>query len=187
MKTRYVKEFMIPISEYASVHEDANIAEAIQAIESENKSYGEGPYRHHSLVVINDKQHVVGRLSQVDIMQALEPRYRNLDDAHWVSQSELSKETLITLRESFQLWEEPLEVMCKKLGNLKVKDYMQEPTEGEFVSKNDTCNIACHRIVMGRHHSLLVTRDKEIIGILRSTDLFNNFYDLMASCNYLES
>jgi len=187
MKTLQVKELMIPISEYASVHEDANITEAMQAIESKNKSYGESPYRHHSLVVINDNNHVVGRLSQVDIMRAMEPRYGKLEDAHWVSQSELSRDMLATLREGFKLWEEPWEVMCKGLGNMKVKDYMQEPTEGEFVSENDTCNIACHRIVMGRHHSLLVTRDKEIIGILRSTDLFNNLYDLMVNSNCLES
>ena len=186
MKTWLVKELMIPISEYASIHEDANITEAMQAIESKNKSYGESPYRHHSLVVINDNKHVVGHLSQVDIMRAMEPRYGKLEDAHWVSRSELSRDMLATLREGFKLWEEPWEVMCKGLGNRKVKDYMQEPTEGELVSENDKCNIACHRIVMGRHHSLLVTRDKEIIGILRSTDLFNNLYDLMVNSNCLE-
>ena len=186
MKTWQVKELMLPISEYASVHVDANITEAIQAIESDNKSYGEGPYRHHSIVVINDDKHVVGRLSQVDIMRALEPRYCNIDDAHWVSQSELSREMLKNLRESFKLWEKPVEVMCKELGNIKVRDHMQEPSEGEFVSEDDTCNIACHRIVMGRHHSLLVTRDKEIIGILRSTDLFNSLYDLMVNSKCLE-
>jgi hypothetical protein len=59
---------------------------------------------------------------------------------------------------------------------------MQEPTEGEFVTEDHTLNIAAHRIVMGRHHSLLVTRDQEIVGILRSTDLFNALYDMMAVC-----
>jgi hypothetical protein len=39
-----------------------------------------------------------------------------------------------------------------------------------------------HRIVMGRHHSLLVTRNKEIVGILRSTDLFNILYDMLDEC-----
>ena len=187
MKSRQVKEIMVPISDYATIHESASMAEAIQSIESESKRYGDSPYRHHSLVVIDENNHVVGRLSQVDIMRAMEPRYCKMGNEHWVSRSVLSKEVLVTLRESFKLWEQPLETMCRELSNLKVKDFVQEPTEGEFVKEDDTFNIACHRIIMGRHHSLLVTRNKEIVGILRSTDLFNNLYDLMVEGNYLDT
>jgi len=184
MKTRQVKELMVPISEYATIHESAYMAEAIQALESEKRRYKEGPYRHQSLVVIDDNRHVVGRLSQVDIMRAMEPRYGELgmEDERWMSRSFLSKKVLATLRESYHLWERPLEELCKSLLSEKVKDYMQKPTEGEIVSETDTFNIACHRIIMGRHHSLLVTQDNVIVGILRSTDLFNSLYDMMATC-----
>jgi len=185
MKTRQVKELMVPISDYASIHQDASMAEAFRAIESEKKRYGESPYRHQSIVVIDDNRHVVGRLSQVDIMRALEPRYSKLGDARWIGRSVLSKEVLTTLRESFQLWEQPLEAMCRTMGDAKVKEFMQEPTEGEFVSETDTFNVAIHRIVMGRHHSLLVTQGREIVGILRSTDLFNALYDMMAAAECL--
>lgn len=187
MKTRQVKEIMVPISDYVTIHEDAGMVEAIQSIESQSKRYGDSPYRHHSLVVINDKKNVVGRLSQVDIMRAMEPRYCKLGNEHWLSRSVLSKDVLVTLRESFKLWEQPLESLCRELSGVKVKDFMQKPSEGEFVEEDDTFNIACHRIIMGRHHSLLVTRNKEIVGILRSTDLFNNLYDMMVECNYLDS
>ena len=185
MITRQIKEIMLPISDYVTIHEDASMAEAIQSLESENKRYGDSPYRHQSLVVTNREKHVVGRLSQVDIMRAMEPRYCKLGNEHWLSRSVLSKEVLVTLRESFKLWEQPLETLCSELSHLKVKDFMQVPTEGEFVDENDTFNIACHRIVMGRHHSLLVTKNKEIVGILRSTDLFNDLYDVMVECDYL--
>mgnify|MGYP000606228497 CR=1 FL=1 len=163
MKTRQVKELMVPIADYATIHKDATMAEAIKAIQSEKRRYKEGPYRHQSLVVIDENRHVVGRLSQVDIMRAMEPRYRQIGvkDDRWISRSVLSKKVLATLRESFELWEQPLEELCKAVSNGKVKDYMQEPTEGEFVSEDDTFNIACHRIVMGRHHSLLVNHGKE--------------------------
>lgn len=183
MKTRQVKELMVPISDYATIHESATMADAVTALENENKRYGDRPYRHQSLVVIDDNRHVVGRLSQVDMMRALEPRYKELGSAKWIGRSVLSKKVLQTLREEFQLWEQPLEVMCKAMGGYKVREFMQAPTEGEFVSETDTLNIASHRVVMGSHHSLLVTRDKEIVGILRSTDLFNALYDMMAECH----
>ena len=38
------------------------------------------------------------------------------------------------------------------------------------------------QLVTGRHISLLVTRDKEIIGILRMTDVFAAVYHTMKEC-----
>lgn len=185
MKTKHVKDLMVPISDYATVNEDASMAEAIRALENDKRRYGEAPYRHQSLVVIDSNQHVVGRLSQVDMMHALEPGYKAVGESSWVGLSRLSKKMLAAMREEFQLWEQPLEAMCQVVCNAKVKDYMQAPTEGEFVSETDTLNIAAHRIVMGRHHSLLVTRERVIIGILRSTDVFNALYDMLETCECL--
>lgn len=182
MKTRQVRDLMIPIADYATIHAEATIGEAILALENENKRHGNKPYRHRSLVVIDASRHAVGRLSQIDIMHALEPRYSELGDPRWIGQSVFSRSALVTLRETFQLWEQPLEDMCRTMGDVRVRDFMQIPTEGEFVEDTDTMNVAAHRIVMGRHHSLLVTRDKEIVGILRSTDLFNTFYEMLAAC-----
>ena len=91
------------------------------------------------------------------------------------------------MRESFNLWERSLQDMRHSVDNANVRDYMQKPTEGEFVSEKDTCNVAAHRIVMGRHHSLLVTRGKVIVGVLRSTDIFNCLYDdLIQDINVLD-
>ena len=182
MKSKLVNSLMVPISDYATIHEDANMQEAMQAFENGNKRYGKAPYRHQSLVVLDSGRQVIGRLSQVDMMRALEPRYRELGESRWIARSPLSKKVLTTLHEQFQLWEQPLEVMCRAMEKAKVKDYMQEPTEGEFVSPDDPLTIAAHRIVMGHHHSLLVTRGREILGILRSTDLFNALYDMMTEC-----
>ncbi|MGD9249588.1 MAG: CBS domain-containing protein [Desulfobacterales bacterium] len=185
MKNRQVRELMVPIADYATIHAEATIGEAILALENENRSHGDKPYRHHSLVVIDADRHVVGRLSQIDIMHALEPRYSELGDARWIGQSVFSRSALVALREKFQLWEQPFEDMCRIMGDVHVRDFMQIPTEGEFVDETDTLNVAIHRIVMGRHHSLLVTRGKEIVGILRSTDLFNTFYEMLAACKAL--
>ena len=179
MQSRQVKDMMITIDDYATVHEDATIAEAIKALENANRRHGDKPYRHQSLVVIDANRHVVGRLSQVDIMHAMEPRYTELGDARWIGRSPLSKQVLITLREKFGLWERSMEEIRRGVKDAKVRDFMQIPTEGEFVEEDDPMSVAMHRIVMGRHHSLLVTRGREIVGVLRSTDLFNTLYDMM--------
>jgi len=177
MKTQTIKELMVPLSDYATVSKDATLKEALRALESEKRQYEDGPYRHRSLLVIDDDRHAVGRVSQIDIMRALEPGYNEVGEAAWIARSRLSKRMLATIREQFQLWDKPVESMCKTMDRVRVADIMQVPSEGEFVHEEDTMNIAMHRIVMGSHHSLLVTRGSEIVGIVRSTDMFNALYD----------
>lgn len=183
MKTRIVKELMVPVNDYATVSKDATLKEALKALENENRRHGDSPYRHRSLVVVDERRYAVGRVSQVDIMRALEPGYAKVGDARWIDRSRLSREMLITIREQFNLWEQPVEKMQKTAESVKVAEIMQAPSEGEFVDEADTLNIAMHRIVMGHHHSLLVTREREIVGILRSTDVFNALYDLIVSAD----
>jgi CBS-domain-containing membrane protein len=168
---------MVPVSEYSTVSKNATLTEALKALEDENMHYGDRPYRHASLVVVNKHGHVVGRVSQIDIMRALEPGYREVGDTRWMERSGLTQRMLVTIREQFNLWEQPVEEMRKTMEGIKVFEIMQVPSEGEFVDEADTLNIAMHRIVMGRHHSLLVTKKRKIVGILRSTDVFNALYD----------
>lgn len=179
MKDKSFKDLMVPVAEYATVSKEATLAEALKALENENMSYEGGPYRHRSLVVTDEENHVVGRVSQIDIMRALEPGYREVGDVNWISRSQLSSRVLVTIREQFQLWKRSVASMKKTLAKLKVADIMQEPSEGEFVEVDDAMSVAMHRIVMGNHHSLLVTRDRVIVGILRSTDVFNALYDMI--------
>ncbi len=179
MKTKTVKEIMVPISDYATVSEGATLKDAIRGLENEHKAFGDRPYRHRSLVVIDDARRAVGRVSQIDIMRALEPRYAEIGDAFWVARSRLTVRMLRMIREEFQLWDQPVETLCRNTEQRRVADIMQVPTEGEFVDEDDTMNIAMHRIVMGSHHSLLVTRGQVIVGIVRSTDLFNALYDMI--------
>ena len=179
MKTRIVGELMVPVSDYATVSKDATLKEALKALENENLRHGDSPYRHRSLIVVNERRHAVGRVSQIDIMRALEPGYSQVGDARWIDRSRLSRRMLVAIREQFNLWEQPVESMRKTIESVTVSEIMQVPSEGEFVEETDTLNIAMHRIVMGHHHSLLVTKEREIVGILRSTDAFNALYDMI--------
>ena len=59
---------------------------------------------------------------------------------------------------------------------------MQTPTEGEIIDQEASLETAVMQLVTGRHISLLVTRDKEIIGILRMTDAFAAVFHTMKEC-----
>ena len=84
--------------------------------------------------------------------------------------------------ESYSLWEEPLDDICRKGAKVKVRDVMYTPSEGEYVKEDATLAEAIHQLVIGRHQSLLVTRNKDIVGILRLTDVFIEVCDRMKAC-----
>ena len=126
-----------------------------------------------------DNNHFVGKLSQHDLIAALEPNYKemksSMNHGHPCIASGLSDGFAKSTLEQYHLWEKALENLCEKAIHLKVKDIMYTPEMGEFVNASTTLDEAIHRLIVGRHHSLLVTSDhdaQEIVGVLRIVDVF---------------
>lgn len=88
------------------------------------------------------------------------------------SLSGLSPLLIKSMMESSRLWQDDLGSLCKRVAGKRVKDIMYRPSEGEKVEENATLGEALHGLIVGHHQSLLVTRDKNIVGILRLTDMF---------------
>jgi predicted transcriptional regulator len=86
------------------------------------------------------------------------------------------------MRKQQRLKAAPLKDLCGKASKLRVEDFMQTPSEGEFIEEEASLEMAVMQLVMGHHISLLVTRDKEIIGILRMTDVFAAVFHAMKEC-----
>ena len=188
MKTKIVKDLMVPLSEYATVSEDATLYDAIIALEEAQKNFDQTKYRHRAILIYDKNKHITGKISQLDILRALEPKYEEVEQEmrSGISRYGFSKNLLVMLREQFQLYDRPLEEVCRTAAQYKTKNVMYVPTEGEYVNEHDTLDIAIHRLVMGHHQSLLVTRDndiKNIIGILRKTDVFMAICEAFKSCD----
>jgi len=181
MKERKVKDIMVPLGDYAIVSKNANLTETIRSLENQKKSFGGGPYRHRAVLVVDDDGQVVGKVSQLDIMRALEPNYQRIGTDVRLSRFGFSRDFMNSMVKQYQLWERSLEMMCKIAEETKVSKIMYTPADHQKVKEDDSIFIAMHQIVMGQHQSLLVTKKsgKEIIGILRSTDVFNALFDMM--------
>ncbi len=186
MKTKIVKDLMVPLADYATVSEDATLYNAIIALEEAQNKFDQSRYRHRAILIYDKNRHITGKISQLDILRALEPKYDEMDNRRGMSHYGFSKKFLRTLREQFSLFDKPLEEICQKAALLKVKNIMYTPTEGEYVNENDSLDIAIHRLVMGRHQSLLVAKGgdtKNIIGVLRKTDVFMEVCEAIKACN----
>ena len=173
MKTKIVKDLMVRLSEYATVSEDSTLYDAIIALEEIQEKFDQTRYRHRAILIYDENRHITGKVSQLDVLRALEPKYDDMGKG--ISHYGFSKNFLKSLREQFSLFDKPIEEICQKAALLKVKNIMYTPTEGQYVKENDSLDVAIHRLVMGHHQSLLVTKNgdiKNIVGILRKTDVF---------------
>jgi DNA-binding response OmpR family regulator len=174
METSTLRELMVPLSQYASVSEDASIFEAVNALEEAQNTYHPGRYRHRAVLVLGKGNRVTGKLSQHDIIQALEPQ-RSGDIALQKSAHDhfgFSRSFIASASFQFDAWDRPLQNLYRKAMDQKVKTFMHTPTKGEYVEITETINETIHRLILGKHHSLLVTENGIIVGIVRLTDVF---------------
>jgi len=177
-----VKDLMVPISEYATVSEGSTLLEAVLALEKAQEIFDHTQYLHRAILILDKNQKVIGKVSQLDTLRALEPKNEHLDKIEDISRYGFSQKFIMSLKEQNRLHNIPLGEMCVAAADLTVETLMQAPTEGEFIDENATVNSAIHQLVQGSHMSLLVTREKDIVGILRSSDVFAAVFHSMKAC-----
>jgi CBS domain-containing protein len=188
MKKMTVQELMVPLSDYATVSEDATLEEAIISLEKAQKSYDCSKYTHRAVLVLDKKKRVVGKVSQLDALRALEPKYNEIHAAPGrTSYRHFSQMFLRSMVKSYHLFDKPLDVLHKRAARIYVRDFMHKTTEEEHLDSDATLDEAIHMLIMGCHQSLLVTHGEQIVGILRLTDAFEAVFKSMAQKSESES
>lgn len=182
MKKEKVKDLMVPLAEYATVSQGATLYDAVMALEAARGQFTQSPYHHRAMLVLDDQGRVIGKISQLDVLRALEPRYKFFGEIKDMGRYGLSREFLQSMMKNYDLWEEPLDQVCRKGNEILVKDVMYTPLEGEYVDSEASIQEAIHQIVLGHHQSLLVTHAGQVAGILRLTDLFHEVSERMKAC-----
>jgi CBS domain-containing protein len=184
MKSYLVKDLMVPLSEYATVTEDATLYEAVLSLEEAQEKFEDKHtrYRHRAILILDKDGNVVGKISQLDVLRALEPKYQEMIQGEGLYRFGFTKEFMKSLIEDYHLFANPLDDICRKAGEQNVKEFMYTPTEGEYVSEDASLDVAIHQFIMEHHQSLLVTRDEKIVGILRLIDVFAAVFHKMKEC-----
>ncbi len=181
MDTTTVKDLMVPLDEYATVSQEATLCDAVLALEKaqeelDSKRYA---YLHRAVLVYDEKENIVGKLSQLDVLRSLEPKYNQISESASLSKAGFSWNFLKSMMEKYSLLAGSFIDICKKASKLKVKDFMYIPTEGEYIEENSPLREAIHSFILGHHQSLLVTKGGKITGILRLTDVFKEVFQTM--------
>ena len=182
MKDNKVVDLMVPHVEYATVSEGATLYEAVVELEKAQEEFDHTRYRHRAILVLDNDGKVIGKLSQVDALKALEPKYGAMLDRRRSHHLGFSKKFLKSMLKEHSLLSSSLEDICRKAGDQNIKQHMRTPSEGEFIEEGATLDEAIHQLVLGNHQSLLVTSQGSITGILRLTDVFAAVFHKMREC-----
>ena len=184
MKTIIVKDLMVPIEEYATVSQDANLFEAVIALENSQMAFDPSKHKHRAILVLDEANNVVGKLDMFDILMALEPKYGQLEATGVLSSSGYSPDLIKSMLKDNFLWSEPLQFICSRATEMNVSDFMEAPAEGVYIEENATLDEAMHQLLVGRYQSLLVTRDDKVVGILRLSDVFTKICEKIKTCEH---
>jgi len=180
----HVSEVMVPISEYATVPKGSTLYEAVSALELAQEKFEDTHtrYRHRAILVLEKTGKVVGKVSQMDVLRALEPEGNGSEQRGALTRFGFSASFIQYLHEQQRLKAKPLRELCRKAAQMKVEDVMQTPTKGEYIDAEASLDIAIMQLTLGQHLALLVTRGKNIICILRLTDVFAAVFHTMKEC-----
>ena len=99
MKTIIVKDLMVPRSEYVTISEEANLFEAVTALEEARKKFDRSNYAPRAMLVFDKDSKIVGKLSMLDVIVALEPKYGEMGEIKEFFTHGFSKHFILALEE----------------------------------------------------------------------------------------
>ena len=177
MKTIVVKDLMVPLEGYATVPQEATLREAVLALEKAQMALDPSRYKHRAILVLDESGKVVSKITMKNILIVLEPNYGKVEGIEVLERSGYSPDLIKSMLEDSALWAEPLQFVRERATKLKVSEFIQAPSEGEYIDENATLGEAIHQLIVYPYHSLLVTSGDEVVGILRLSDVFAKICD----------
>ena len=171
MKDLRVQDLMLPLEKYSVVSEEATLQEVFLALEGAlagSRKTDPAEARDFAVLVLDKDRRVVGRLAVWDVLQGLKPQARKRVDP-------------LAMVEGYDAWDRPLALLASKAQNLQAKDLIEALHKEEYIDQEAGLNEALRRLVDNRFLSLIATRGRETVGILRVVDVFRYV------CNELRS
>ncbi len=186
MQSLTVKDLMVLKDKYATISADATLRDAALALyEAQLKELSMDPTRHRDRAVLAIDAHgeVYGKLAMLDVLRGLESRYDRVEGSRASSRAASrigsARYVIESMGRDIGLWNKPLTNLVEKASSVKVRQLVPSIADGESVEEDASIDAALHQLIMGRFQSLFVTRNGNIVGILRLTDVYEEISKLL--------
>jgi CBS domain-containing protein len=179
MEEKKVKEVMLSLEEYATVSEDATVAEALERLSEAQDGLERDRHRYRAILVLDREGKVVGKLTHWAVLRSLEPTFAAQADDEALWRARLNEDFVRSLKKSFSLFRGSLSRMCQEAARKKVRDAMVPAKES--IDEEARLTDAIYQMVVGHWQSMLVTRKDKVVGIVRLSDVFEEVASLIRS------
>ena len=117
------------------------------------EDFRRSPFKHRYVLILSKDGDVVGRISQWDILRSLEPGYNKLGQRSGLSRFGFRSEVWDKPLRDYGLWQGPLEDICRKAADIKVREIMYEPSPDQYIDEESSLQQAIHHLIVGRHRT----------------------------------
>jgi CBS domain-containing protein len=176
-----VRDYMVPLAEYATVSHEASLFDAVEALIKAKDQTDRAGYKHRAVLVYGEDGNIQGKINQMDILRSLEPGYKKIGKGRF-SHYDISPEFIKDMMQSYNLWSDPFDNICQRATEISAKEIMHTLADGEYVDADASLAEGIHQLVIYHQQSLLVTEDGKVIGILKLTDIFRKIGISLGLC-----
>lgn len=166
-----VKDIMIPLEDYAIVDEEATVLDALRVLKESQQRLAPGRQPHRAILVRGKNGEIVGKLHHFAFLRALVPERKVLGAVGILERAGVGEDLRDSSMKMLDLLTSDLVDLCERARNVAVGEVQTRAT----VSIDEEAPLAEAISSFLRHQtlSLLVTRGREKVGILRLSDLFD--------------
>lgn len=182
MENLTVRDMMAPADRFPKISDRARFYEAFAALEAAQEAYLSGKAEQRILLVEDENEKIIAKLSPKDLLRGLETNYNRVEAEKALSSFGLSH-IWKSLQEDYHLWESPFKDLCRKADAVQVKDFIRRPSQGQIVGVGDSMAKCFHLFVMERHDALFVVENDQIVGLLRFSDVYRKTSEIMNACH----
>ncbi|HQO34147.1 MAG TPA: hypothetical protein PLG59_05770, partial [bacterium] len=124
-----------------------------------------------AVLVMDDQKRIVGKIGHLLVLKALESHQHVKCTINALTSGGVGQEFVEWMVENLRFWQEDIPALCRRVRNMPVKEAMLPVRES--IDAESSLGEAIHGFVAWQTLSLLVTRQGEIVGILRLADLYH--------------
>ena len=170
MEEKRVKDLMLSLEEYATVPAEATIRDALLSMNEAQLGLDGDRHHHRAVLVLDVRGRVIGKLSHWAILRQLKPRLLHNGDLIALARAGLTQEFIDAVTSTLSGFGSSLSLMCSEAARIKARDAMVPVAES--IDEDASLSDAIQELVVSHVQSMLVTRDGEVVGILRLSDVF---------------
>lgn len=163
-----VADVMIPVRNYKTISHHCTVEDAVTLMHKSFYQRGKNGLGHRSVIVCDDYGNPLGMVTFRSILQALEPFF-----------ARASKFSVPIF------WEGLFSERCKAEGSKNIKEIMY-PFNFVALDVNDTLIKAVHAMIKHKLGTLPVTRNNQLVGMIRANEVFEEAYSVMVDHELFE-